>query len=381
VSSKTVSLSDVVSVSKAAYDGTTLTVDATSSDPAAALTVVGYGAVTAGTGAFDGVDAPAAVITVKSSEGGTATVPLATSGDFTKPDLPVAVATVSPTRPLANQTVTIDASESLDAISYRWTAPNNANVNVTSAPDAQKLTFTAPPGQYQFKLVAIGDTGESKELTVPVRVTVAEAVTARAGAAQTVLRGGKVTLDGALSIGAETYKWEQIPNVAGQEFTPVQLSSDSAVKPTFTLPTMDLPIAPGPNNTYLAVAATPLRFRLTVTGNGMTDTAETVVRPQVETLAVTETRYRTRGEWRVSGTSDLKAGQRVAIVLGSKFNAAGLPTLASARGPVLGYATVDTLGAWTYRGTGPDPRTSATTTVTVVSTLGGQAVRNIDVTT
>src|SRR5439155_16336910 len=105
-------------------------------------------------------------------------------------------------------------------------------------------------------------------------------------------------------------------------FTPVQLSKDDALKPTFTLPAMDLPIAPGPNNTYLAVAATPLRFRLTVTGNGgQTSTAETVVRPQAETLAVTQARYRTRGEWRLSGTSDLKAGQRVAIVLGRRFNA------------------------------------------------------------
>jgi hypothetical protein len=377
VANKTVALSDVVSVSKATYDGTKLTVNAASSDPAAALTVVGYGDLANGTGAFDGVDAPAHVVTVRSSEGGTATVPIQTSGPFTQPDPPVAVATVTPTRPLANQTVTIDASASLDATSYEWTAPSG--VTVTSPLDAEKLTFTAPPGQYQFSLVAIGDTGRSETLTVPVRVTIADVVTARAGAAQTVQRGSTVTLNGALSLGAESYKWEQIPNVEGQAFTPVDLSSSTAVQPTFTLPTMDLPIAPGPNNTYSAVAPTPLRFRLTVTGNGMTDTAETVVRPQAETLAVTEARYRTRGEWRVSGTSDLKAGQRVAIVLGSRLNAAGLPTLASARGQVLGYATVDTLGAWTYRGAGLDPRPSGTTTLTVVSTMGGQVVQNISV--
>ena len=62
------------------------------------------------------------------------------------------------------------------------------------------------------------------------------------------------------------------------------------------------------------------------------------------------------------------------------MNAGGSPTLASASGVVLGYATVDTLGAWTYRGAGPDPRTSSTTTVTVVSTLGGQVFNNITVT-
>jgi hypothetical protein len=380
VASKTVALSDVVSVSKATYDGTTLTVNATSSDPAAALTVVGYGALTSGAGVFDGVDAPPNVITVRSSEGGTVTVPLTTSGPFNQPDPPVAVATVTPTRPLSNQTVTIDASDSLDAASYEWVAP--AKVTVDGPLNGPTLKFSAPTGQYEFALVAISETGErSKVLTIPVRVTQATTVTARAGAAQTVVRGSKVTLDGSTSIGAETYNWEQIPNVEGQEFTPVTVTGANTPKPTFTLPLMALPAAPGPNNTYSAVTAAALRFRLTVTGNGgETSTSETVVRPQVETLAVTDNRYRTRGEWRVSGTSDLKAGQKVAIVLGSRLNAAGAPTLASARGQVIGTATVDPLGVWTYVGTGPDPRTSATTTFTVVSALGGQLIGNISVT-
>ncbi|HKG50201.1 MAG TPA: hypothetical protein VKB14_07160, partial [Actinomycetales bacterium] len=381
VANKTVSLSDVVSVSKAAYDGTKLTVNATSSDPAAALTVVGYGALTAGAAVFDGVDAPPHVITVRSSEGGTVTVPLTTSGPFNQPDPPVAVATVTPTRPLANQTVTIDASGSLDAASYEWVAP--ANVTVDGPLNGPTLKFSAPTGQYEFALVAINEAGDrSKVLTIPVRVTQATTVSARAGAAQTVLRGSKVTLDGSLSIGAETYKWEQVPTVEGQEITsPVTLTGANTAKPTFTLPLMALPAAPGPNNTYSAVTAAALRFRLTVTGNGgETSTSETVVRPQVETLAVTDARYRTRGEWRVSGTSDLKAGQQVAIVVGSRLNAAGAPTLASARGQVVGFATVDPLGVWTYAGTGPDPRTSGATTVTAVSTLGGQVVGNITVT-
>ena len=79
------------------------------------------------------------------------------------------------------------------------------------------------------------------------------------------------------------------------------------------------------------------------------------MRPATETLTVASARYRTRGEWRVNGTSDIKAGQKVAIVLGSKVNATGAPTLASARGVVIGFATVDTLGAWSYVGTGPNP--------------------------
>src|SRR5215218_4015812 len=351
VANKTVALSDVVSVSKATYDGSKLTVNATSSDPAAALTVVGYGPLTNGEAVVDGVDAPPHV------------------------------ATVSPTRPLANQTVTLDASGSLDAATYEWAKP--ANVTVDGPLTGPTLKFSAPPGQYEFGLVAIGESGNrSKVLTIPVRVTQATTVSARAGAAQTVLRGSQVTLDGSLSIGAETYSWEQVPTVEGQEITtPVTLTGANTAKPTFTLPLMALPAAPGPNNTYSAVTAAALRFRLTVTGNGgETSTSETVVRPQVETLAVTEARYRTRGEWRVTGTSDLKAGQKVAIVVGSRLNTAGVPTLASARGQVVGFGTVDTLGAWTYRGAGPDPRTSSTTTITVVSTLGGQVLGNITVT-
>ncbi len=112
--------------------------------------------------------------------------------------------------------------------------------------------------------------------------------------AQTVQRGTKVTLDGSLSIGAASYRWEQIPNVDGQVIPAdhvVKLSSSTAVKPTFTFPLMALPTAPGPNNAYTTVAATPLRFRLTVTGvDGTTvSSAETVVRPVVENLTVAET--------------------------------------------------------------------------------------------
>ena len=389
VSSKTVSLSDVVTITDASYDGASLTVAARSSDPAATLTVKGYGDLTDGSASFDGVDAPPHIITVTSSEGGSVTVPLATAGPFTAPDLPVAAVVASPTRPIAGQPVTLDASGSLDATSFEWTL-----VSKPLAADAiATLTGAAPtftpsrPGLYEFSVVAIGDSGRSPAQSVSVQVVNPLAVvTARPGPAQTVQRGTNVTLDGSLSIGAASYKWEQIPNVEGQAIPAdhvVKLSSATAVKPTFTFPLMALPAAPGPNNAYTAVAATPLRFKLTVTGvdGTTTSTAETVVRPVVENLTVVSARYRTRGEWRVDGTSDIKAGQKVAIVLGSKTNTTGGPTLASARGVVIGFATVDTLGAWSYVGTGPNPTTApATTTVTVVSSQGAQVIAPITVT-
>ena len=323
-----------------------------------------------------------------SNEGGSATVPLATSGPFTAPDLPVAAVVASPTRPIAGQPVTLDATGSLDATSFEWTLVSKPAL-ADAIPELTGATPTFTPsraGVYEFSLVAIGDSGRSPAQTVSVKVVNPVAgVTARGGAAQTVQRGKAVTLDGSLSIGAASYLWEQIPNAEGQVIPAdhvVKLSSATAVKPTFPFPLMALPASPGPNGTYTAVAATPLRFRLTVTGvDGATRAARAVVRPAVETLTVASARYRTRGEWRVNGTSDLKAGQRVAIVLGSKVNATGAPTLASAQGRVIGFATVDSLGAWSYVGTGPNPTTApATTTVTVVSAQGGQVIAPITVT-
>jgi hypothetical protein len=286
--------------------------------------------------------------------------------------------------------VTLDASGSVDAESFEWTLLSKP-LAAEAIPTLTGATPTFTPsraGLYEFSLVAIGESGRSPAQKITVQaLNPLAVVTARAGAAQTVQRGTNVTLDGSLSIGAASYKWEQIPNVEGQVIPAdhvVKLSSATAVKPTFTFPLMALPAAPGPNNAYTAVAATPLRFKLTVTGvdGTTTSTQETVVRPVVETLTVTEARYRTRGEWRVTGTSDIKAGQRVAIVLGSRTNTTnGLPTLASARGVVIGFATVDSLGAWTYVGSGPNPTTPlAVTTVTAVSAQGGQEIGFVTVT-
>ena len=364
VSSKTISLSDVVTVTNASYDGATLTVAANSSDSAATLTVTGYGDLTAGAASFAGVDAPPHVITVTSNEGGSATVPLATSGPFTVPDLPVAAVVVNPTRPIAGQPVTLDASGSLDATSFEWTLVNKP-APADAIPELTGATPTFTPsrqGLYEFSVVAIGDSGRSPAQQILVQVVNPSAVvTARPGAAQTVQRGTNVTLDGSLSIGAASYKWEQIPNVEGQVIPAdhvVKLSSATAAKPTFRFPLMALPAAPGPNNAYTAVAATPLRFKLTVTGVDGATTAST--RPSCgrrpRRSPSPSARYRTRGEWRVNGTSDIKAGQRVAIVLGSKTNTTGGPTLASARGVVIGFANGRRPGCLVLRGHRAQPR-------------------------
>jgi hypothetical protein len=61
----------------------------------------------------------------------------------------------------------------------------------------------------------------------------------------------------------------------------------------------------------------------------------------------------------------------------------GNPTIASARGAYIGLATVDAQGAWSYVGTGPNPRPTtglASSLVTAVSGQGGQALGAISVT-
>jgi hypothetical protein len=101
-------------------------------------------------------------------------------------------------------------------------------------------------------------------------------------------------------------------------------------------------------------------LRLTVTGQGGQQvTDEVTVAPAPETLAIGAAEYRAGSEWRVSGTSNVLAGQRVAVVLGSALT-----------GRVLGFANVDALGAWSFRGAGAvAPGTQST--VSAVSTMGG----------
>ena len=89
----------------------------------------------------------------------------------------------------------------------------------------------------------------------------------------------------------------------------------------------------------------------------MTDTVQ--ISPTTETITHGTARYRTRGEWRVTGTSDLVAGQTVAIVLGSDL----------ATGTFIGQATVDAAGAFSFKGAAVP--VGAGSTVTYVSAMGG----------
>jgi hypothetical protein len=152
----------------------------------------------------------------------------------------------------------------------------------------------------------------------------------------------------------DTVTWSQVSGPA------VTLSNPAAVKPTFTYPLMPLPAAPGPNASYVPNNA-PVVLRVTATGPGGTATDDVVISPQPETISGITARYRTRQEYRITGTTNLIAGQRIVVVLGS-----------AGTGQVIGSATVDAVGAFAVRATTPVPGSS--TTISVLSATGGRVL-------
>ena len=351
VTRKSRALVDVVRVTGAAYDSDahTLTVAATSSDPAATFSVNGLGAIN-GT-PFANVTAPPAAITVTSSRGGTAVAALTGSGNVFLPPAPVAGA-FAMTPAIVGATVRLDGTGSTGEIdSYAWRRVSGPAATLVNANTATATFTPTAVGNYLFELTVTGPGGASTPMTVPVRVVAARAPVARAGANQTVIRGTAVTLDGTTSTVAETFSWRQVSGPA------VTLLGATTAKPTFTFPLHALPAAPGPNRGF-AWNNDPALFELTVTNPAGTSTVRTRVTPVTETISGVTARYRTRGEWRIDGTTDLLAGQRVTVVLG---NLAGV---------VLGTTAVDATGAFSLRVATPAPGNQ--TVVALVTSAGGR---------
>jgi hypothetical protein len=140
----------------------------------------------------------------------------------------------------------------------------------------------------------------------------------------------------------------------------VTLANGTTAKPTFTLPFRRVPGQGAVVNTTTDLR--PLVFELVASGpSGSAAPVTITVTPTSDVPAIQSAEFRTKGgDWRVSGTSSILAGQRVAVVLGS-----------TAGGTFLGFADVDATGAWAFRGTTAAPAANVTT-VSVVSALGGQ---------
>lgn len=374
VATKTVPLTDIVTIASAAYTtgppgapapANTLTVTASSSDAknTPVLTVDGFNVpLVAGTVTIP-TTAPPSTITVTSARGGSATIATSVAGTSLAPTTPVASFTAPDTAAVGTP-VTMDAALSAPApLTYAWTQVSGPTVALTGAATMSAAFTPAVEGSYVIQLIVTGPTGiTSAPVTRTITVTPPPpSLIANAGPDQSVQRGRNATLDASATVGAAQLAWTQTAGPA------VVLSSTSAAKPTFTYPQMPLPrAAVGTANPLYVADNTPLTFTLTATSPGGAAATDTVtINPSAETFTNVVARYRTRGEWRITATTSIPAGQRVTIVLGP-----------NAQGRTIGSATVDAVGAFSIRaGNQPDPRTPppTQTQITIISATGGVA--------
>lgn len=178
---------------------------------------------------------------------------------------PTARAEANPTSTTPGVTVSLNGSASSDGdgniASYAWVKTagpevtlNGANTSVANfvSPNvAQATTLT-------FALTVTDNGGASATEQVSVTVTPPN-FTVSAGASQTVTSGDVVTLGGSINPAQQSLSadWLQTSGL------PVTLSSNTALRPTFTAPTVSTP--------------TTLAFRLMVFSGGRTEMATTMV--------------------------------------------------------------------------------------------------------
>ena len=345
-------LRDLVTAS-ARYDidTQTLTVEAASSDKAAApaLTAEGYGPLTAGQPTdFTGIAAVAPTITVTSARLGRAEVPVAITGGALPP-LPV-TADAGPDQTVEEGLpVTLDGTGSRGAITTRsWAQIGGPPHVVLTGATTDRPSFTAPAAgsAIMVRLTVSGPGGTAAD-TVTVTTTALNPPTANAGPDQIAVVGDTVTLDGSASLGAAAFAWAQI---AGPDAGPIA-AADTA-RPSFTMP----------------AGAGAVVFRLTVSGpGGPTHTDLVAVTARPDTLVVDRAQYRRGGrQWRVSGRASGQLPDEVTVSLNGKE---------------IGKSPVDATGAWDLRVTAPagstDPEPTAGSVVTVVSTRGGSTTGTV----
>src|SRR3954454_15097358 len=242
---KNVTLTDNVTASAvyhttASGGGDVLHVQAASSDGQLAptsLTVDGYNKALGGAGSVDiATLAPPDQVTVKSSKGGSVTVPVVIDGAGLAA-LPLRADAGVDQSVNQGAKVTLDGGGSAgDIDSMSWSAP--AGVTLTGATTATP-TFTAPTtaGKLTFTLTV---TGNGKTVTDTVDVTVKASnptLAAIASVGATVLQNLPLTLDASTSVGAATFEWSQVSG------TPVALNGDTtSSKLTFLYPKTTTPI-------------------------------------------------------------------------------------------------------------------------------------------
>jgi len=357
---KNVTLTDNVSASAvyhttASGGGDVLHVQASSSDGQLApteLTVDGYNKALGSAGSVDiSTLAPPDKVTVKSSKGGSVTVPVAIDGAGLAA-LPLrADAGVDQTVEQGAK-VTLDGGGSAgDIDSMSWSAP--AGVTLTGGTTATP-TFTAPTsaGKLSFTLTVTGN-GQTRTDSVDVTVKASNptlAVIAPVGA--TVLQNLPLTLDASTSVGAAKFEWSQVSG------TPVALNGDTtSSKLTFLYPKTTTPI----------VMQVRVR-RADDTGTGSQcdaptcDTSQITLTPTPDPLDPVRAKYDGKGRWVVDGSSNIQVSNNVRVYNG--------PT-AGGTAQLIGSALVDPTGAWKVDVRNSPVKPAACNCVSVESDRGG----------
>jgi hypothetical protein len=343
-----VTVTDRVVVSQASYDAdaNTLTVKASSSDTSSspALSVQGFGPLTAGSAAFNlGAGVPPPIVTVTSARSGSDSAPVTVTGSALAPE-PVVAQTPGELLVQQGQTVQLDGSGSLNATGYSWAQTGGPAVTLTGQTQAT-ASFTAPAGGsvLTFRLTVTGPDGPKTADSKVTVQTVAPPI-ANAGQPQSVLQGASVALDASASQGATGYLWKQTAGVS------VTLTGASTAKPKFTMP----------------VTNDPLIFQVTVNGPGGSDMATVQISPKPDVLTTDQVEFRqSKREWRVSGTASIVETNTVTVWVGTTTGAPAVK---------LGTATVDALGVWSLRLANGTPPNATTPRISIESTRGGRSV-------
>ncbi|MCM3687566.1 hypothetical protein [Kocuria rosea] len=309
VSSSQVAVTDVSVATAATYDGTALTVEATSSS-GVAPTVAGFGKLAAtGTAnvfkaSFNTV-APPVEVTVSTSETSKATVPVGVTGGAASP---------VGEDPIAPQ-------------------PDPGPVTEGTTPDN--------PG-----------TGDPAPVEQPAATA---AVAALPGS---VARGMPAELDGSGSVNATAYEWSQVSGPT------VTFSSKTVAKPKVTVPFFTATSATAP----AALDQDPVLQLVVTNAAGVRSAPATVTLKSDDRVSVAATsRHRVGKELRLTGTA-LVPGAPALLNPASQVN---IYNTTSGRPVKIASVPVDSLGNWEYRAKpGPGQRISS---VLVQSTRGGEA--------
>jgi hypothetical protein len=295
-----------------------MTVNATSSDPTAALSLPDQAgaAVSDGTASYE-TNVPADTVTVSSDKGGSVVIPVTVTGTKATPSVALkADAGADQPNVTSGTTVTLDGGNSTGNIdSYSWslatqsptTAPTPALTQNGAKATFQATNTTGAAITYTYEL-QLTDAAAAATATDTVVVTVQPVAAPVAkitfgGAATvpatplTVARNLPVTLDGSTSTNALTFNWTVVtPGVAFPQGT-----ATDQPKLTFTFPNVDT-----------------MLVRLTVTRPGRTPSSTTVrLNGQVDGLAITKARFIPAGaRWVITGTASSLTQNNVHVYSG-----------------------------------------------------------------